>query len=223
MTTTSQVHNDFTMMLVVHDAFRRDLRRIASALDAAAHGGTGRGDAPALLERWQWAAEQVHHHHGGEDAVLWPALREALRDDAPALQLLDRMEHEHGELAPLQAAVDGALHAYAAAPSAATAQAALVPCRAFADALGAHLAHEERDAVPLLESRLPPVALRRFEQRQQRQLGLRVAMTQFFPWLLDEALPQRREHVLGQLPAPLRWLVVCSTPGYRRRTARAWV
>ena len=221
--TANQPPHDFTMMLVIHDAFLRDLRRLTAALEAAADGTAVPGRAPALLERWEWMTEQIHHHHHGEDDVLWPALREVLPDDPAALRVLDRMEHEHDELGPRQADLDRSLRAFAAAPSAATARAALGPCRAFADALADHLAHEERDAVPLLEHRLPGAVLHRFERGQQRQLGLRAAMTQFFPWLLDEAPPERREHVLGRLPAPLRWWVLRSVPGHSRRTAPAWV
>ncbi len=222
MTTPRPVPNDFTMMLVIHAAFLRDLRRLTAALEGAADGTASPGRAAALLERWEWITEQVHHHHRGEDDVLWPALRRVLPDDPAALQVLDRMEHEHDGLDPLQAELDRGLRAFAAAPDAATARAALGPARAFTDALAAHLAHEERAAVPLLEHRLPPAVLARFERGQQRQLGLRAAMTQFFPWLLDGAPPDRREHVLGRLPAPLRWWVLRSVPAHHRRTAPAW-
>jgi hypothetical protein len=191
------------MMLVIHAAFLRDLRRLTAALEAVADGTTAPGRAAALPERWKWITEQVHHHHSGEDAVLWSALREVLPDDPAALRVLDRTEHEHDGLDPLRAELDRGL-------------------RALAAALAAHLAHEERAAVPLLEHRPPPAVPARSERGQQRWLGPRAAMTQFLPRLRDGAPPDRREHVLGRLPAPLRRWVLRSVPAHRRRTAPAW-
>ncbi|HZG88623.1 MAG TPA: hemerythrin domain-containing protein [Pseudonocardia sp.] len=215
--------NDFTMMLVIHDAFRRDVRRIGDVLTSAADGAPVTPDrAAAVLERWRWVTEQVHHHHGGEDAALWPALRTAVGDDAAVRDLLDRMEDEHRALGPREGELDRNLRAFAAAPSPGRARSALTAWRAFSEVFLAHLAHEERAAVPVLERRLPPEALRRFEADQQRALGLRVTMTRFFPWLIEDASPHRRQHVLGLLPAPLRWVVLRSLPRHRRRTARAW-
>lgn len=213
--------NDFTMMLVIHDAFRRDVRRIGDALRTAPH-GLPAGRTGALLERWQWISEQLHHHHSGEDRWLWPALREQLRANAAGNTLLDEMEAEHEHLEPALRDFDLALRALVDHPEPERIAVARQAWTTFSTVFEAHLSHEERDAVPLLEQRLPPAALRRFERAQQRTMGFRVAMTQFFPWLLDEAPASRQDHVLAMLPAPLRWAVQKSRKGYERRTVPAW-
>ena len=210
--------NDLTMMLVIHDAFRRDLRRLGAALrDGGAPARSG-----ALLERWEWLVDQLHHHHTGEDRWLWPALREHVASRPDAVTVLAEMEQEHQRLEPPQQAFDAALRAFAADPDAARAAAAAAVLAPFATEVDRHLDHEERDAVPLLEHELPAVVLRRFSARQQRTMGPRPAMTRFFPWLLDEAPPERSRRVLGELPAPLRMVVRRSVPSYARAVAPAW-
>ncbi len=210
--------NDLTMMLAIHDAFRRDLRRLGAALradDAPARAG-------ALLERWDWIADQLHHHHAGEDRWLWPALREHVAARPAAATVLAEMEREHLRLDPLQRAADAALRAFAADPGPARAAATAAALEPFATLVEQHLGHEVRDAVPLLERELPAAALRTYSARQQRSMGLRPAMTRFFPWLLDEAPPERSHRVLGELPRPLRVVVRRSLPSYARAVAPAW-
>jgi Hemerythrin HHE cation binding domain len=93
---------DFTMMYIAHDAFARDLRRLASA--------TERGHAwtPDALAAWAMFEKQLHIHHTAEDVSLWPALRaKAVRTEEVAV--LDAMELEHAQIDPHLEAVDQAL------------------------------------------------------------------------------------------------------------------
>lgn len=153
----------------------------------------------ALAGSARTAGDRPGCHRGAEpDGVR----ARATRRSAPGLRLCLRAVA--ADSAPARTGV--ALHAWTT----------------FSALFDAHLDHEERDALPLLEYRLPPAVLRRFERARQRSMGLGVAMTQFFPWLPDGATPQRREHVLAGLPAPLRILVRRSRKGYERRTGPAW-
>jgi hypothetical protein len=64
---------DLTMMLVMHDAFRRDLTQLARAAsryrthDPARHA--------AIRAGWELFSTALHFHHAGEDADLWPRMR----------------------------------------------------------------------------------------------------------------------------------------------------
>ena len=49
---------DFTMMYVAHDAFTRDLRRLAAAGEQGAH-------SPQWLGIWATFTKQLHIHHTG--------------------------------------------------------------------------------------------------------------------------------------------------------------
>src|SRR6266567_4470638 len=60
---------DFTFMYAAHDAFNRDLWRLAVATEA------GRTADAAVRTGWATFKNQLHIHHTAEDAWLWPALR----------------------------------------------------------------------------------------------------------------------------------------------------
>ena len=83
-------------------------------------------------------------------------------------------------------------------------------------ALSRHLAHEERETLPLLSRTLTRAEWHGFVADQQRKSGIRGA-AQLFPWLLDEASPEQAQAVLAQLPAPLR---VANRRIWRPRYAR---
>lgn len=87
------------MMYVIHHFFRRELADFAACVphtpvdDIATWG--------ALAERWSLFCETLHHHHTGEDEVLWPLL---LDRSNPAEQVvLYAMEAEHEVIDPLMA------------------------------------------------------------------------------------------------------------------------
>ena len=65
-----------TMNRVIHAAVRRDLDRLATALDAP--GRRRPRAARAELERaYANLPAELTHHHEGEDAHVWPMLRSA--------------------------------------------------------------------------------------------------------------------------------------------------
>jgi iron-sulfur cluster repair protein YtfE (RIC family) len=187
---------DLTMMLVMHGAFRRDLAHLVRAASRY------RTDDPdrhaALLAGWQLFKSALLFHHTGEDADLWPRMRAHLAGCPSDLALLQAMEDEHARIDPLIHAVDGALadldHGH---------QRLGDTVDALAGGLSRHLAHEERDTLPLLSRTLTHAEWHGFAADQRRKSGIRGA-ARLFPWLLDEASPDQARAVLSQLPAPMR-------------------
>src|SRR3984957_11524290 len=95
---------DLTIMLAAHDAFRRDLTRLARTAGAA-------NDPPrraAVQAGWELFKRELHLHHTAEDELIWPVLRPRLAHSPSALSVLDAMEAGHELIDPLLAAVDAA-------------------------------------------------------------------------------------------------------------------
>lgn len=179
-------------MTAAHDAFRRDLARLTATTERT------RPDDPAarasVLRGWTTFKAQMHKHHGAEDAYIWPRLRERLATSDAALSVLAAMEAEHDQIDPLMAAVDAAFDAPDADPAG--------PVGALYAALSHHLAHEEREALPMIREALTD------EEWQQvngaiRQAGM-ASVAEYLPWLTDGVPDADRDRILTLLPPPMR-------------------
>ncbi len=59
-------------MLVVHQAFRREFRLLPQLVRATPTADLAR--ARVVADHLDVITELLHHHHGGEDRLLWPQL-----------------------------------------------------------------------------------------------------------------------------------------------------
>lgn len=206
---------DLTMMYVMHHAFRRDLAAFAVAAER-----TSAADKPAwraLVGRWDLFTTVLHHHHRGEDAGIWPLL--AVRVPPEDRATLEAMEAEHGRIDPLLRRVDGFLRDLArpATLSESAGRVQLVDAlRCARDLLDTHLAHEEEQAIPLMQHYIRPEEMDRVERLHfRRGLSPRQVLATV-PWALDGLPDGVRESALD-LTGPayrLAWAVT------RRRFAR---
>jgi hypothetical protein len=207
---------DLTIMLAAHDAFRRDLARLVRAAAAADLSDPARRRSVAA--GWELFKHELHLHHTAEDEVIWPVLRPRLAHSEHALSVLDAMEEEHERIDPLLAAVDAAF-AQRREDSLADVVDALVTT------LTGHLAHEERDGLPLIGVALTAAEWRGVGFKIARRNGLSEGGT-MFAWILDgaatHAAPATSSHgdaadgahgapvdaaaALRTLPPPLRLL-----------------
>ena len=185
---------DLTVMIAAHDAFRRDLTSLARAAAAAE-----RAD-PARRERvgrgWEVFKRQLHFHHTGEDRHIWPRLAERLAHSESAMSTLQAMEEEHSQVDPLLDAVETAFADPAGGRLADT-------VGELATNLHTHLAHEERDALPLIGTALTAAEWRGVGRRLGFENGLS-GSAEFFAWILDGATDAQTAEVLGTMPLPLR-------------------
>jgi hemerythrin-like domain-containing protein len=188
---------DMTMMLVIHDALRRDLESIARASAVA-------GDDPFRLHAthfgWELFKRFLTIHHTAEDDVLWPRLRARVADRPDDLALLDAMEQEHSRIEPLIAAIDAAL----TDPEGGSERLpGLVD--GLVQEVREHLAHEERDALPLIGRVVTQEEWTRFGDESRNRVGMEAA-PRYLPWLLDGARPDRVDNVMGNVPPHLQEL-----------------
>lgn len=193
----TEVSDNSIMMFVIHDALRRDAAHLARAVEHRDVEDPQRRQA--FLTGWDVFKRQLRHHHEGEDRDLWPLVRAYLpaRDEESAL--LTEMEREHERIDPLITAVDTAMRN---TDTGWLAEATV----SFREELLAHLQHEERDAVPLMESVLTPQDWKAFSRAQRKSAGFTGAK-EFFPYILDQADPDRAARIRKALPPPLRLLV----------------
>jgi hypothetical protein len=191
---------DLTIMLAAHAAFRRDLAQLARAAAFADLPDPGR--RASVQAGWELFKRQLHIHHTAEDQIVWPALRARLANRDHAHSVLDAMESEHQQIDPLLAAVDAA---FARADQGHRADVRSIgdAADALAGSLTAHLAHEERDGLPLIGEALSSAEWRRVGFKIVRKNGLS-AGGEMFAWLADGADPDQAAAAIGTLPPPAR-------------------
>jgi iron-sulfur cluster repair protein YtfE (RIC family) len=185
---------DLTIMLAAHEGFRRDLVRLARAASSA--GPLDPAHHDAVRAGWETFKHQLHLHHTAEDELVWPALRTSLAVSASAQSVLDSMEEEHARVDPLLAAVD---HAFDHPEDGRIGDVT----SALTSDLLKHLAHEERDALPLIGVGLSAAEWRGVGFKIARKNGLS-AGGEMFAWMTDGAEPAAAAAVIGTLPPPAR-------------------
>ena len=140
---------DLTAMYVMHRAFRRDLDAFVAVVSAVAANDRARW---ALVgPRFDFFATVLHKHHHGEDVAMWPLLAERGADAT----VLEALEAEHAGIDPLLDSARADLRALAAGTGDAAIRDRLVSTTVrLREELGAHLAHEERDGMALVQAHL---------------------------------------------------------------------
>ena len=189
---------DLTIMIAAHDAFRRDLTRLART--AASANLADPVKRQSVAAGWELFKRQLHMHHTTEDEIIWPTLRPRLAHSPNALSVLDAMEAEHECIDPLLASVDAA---FGERRPGADRLADVIDV--LASTLTGHLAHEERDGLPLIGVALTAAEWRGAGRKIARKNGMG-AGGEMFAWILDGADRQHAAETLGQLPPPLRVL-----------------
>ena len=196
---------DLTIMIAAHDAFRRDLTRLARAAAAADLSDPARRRSVAA--GWELFKRELHMHHTAEDEIIWPAMRPRLAQSQTALSVLDALEAEHERIDPLLAAVDAAFARHDAAPGDGSPGAGRLAdvIDVLASTLTGHLTHEERDGLPLIGVALTGAEWRSAGFKMARKNGL-ASGGEMFAWILDGAGREEAAATLGTLPPPLRLL-----------------
>ena len=185
---------DLTIMIAAHDAFRRDLTRLARTASATNLSDPARRQS--IAAGWDVFKRQLHMHHTAEDEIIWPTLRPRLARSEAALSVLAAMEAEHELIDPLLAAVDTE---FAGGDRLADVIDTLT------SSLTGHLRHEERDGLPLIGIALTAAEWRGAGRKMASKNGL-AAGSEMFAWILDGADRKDAAATLGALPPPLRLL-----------------
>ena len=209
----------FTVVYLIHEAFRRDLARLSAALRSSP---LDTAHARQLAGHWVFVNDQLHHHHRVEDESLWPVVRPKLAGHEDQLQVLDDMETQHLALAPQDDTVSEGFALLSAKPGAAAGAILADQIDQLAAELATHLDDEETRCFPVIDQAMTEEEFEAFGKATAKAVGLRGA-AHFFPWIFDGADPTERQAVLKMPPPPVR--VLCTyvwEPRYRRQTATLW-
>ncbi|WP_207770161.1 hemerythrin domain-containing protein [Frankia canadensis] len=228
MTTAMDGPADTRIMGVVHDALRRDLRRVRAALTTHPY-----PDGPrraALAAHVDWMIAFLERHHGGEDAGLYPLVRATASPDAA--ELIDAMGADHEAIHPAMNATAHAARRWARSDalgsrdelSSDAARRGLVEALdELIAVLFPHLDREEAEAMPLVAATLTHRQWHEWDQTYNIKIKSLPELAEEGHWLLDGLEPERREIVLGQVPLIPRLIVLYGFGArYRRHASARW-
>jgi hypothetical protein len=177
-------------MRALHAALRRDLSRLR---DAAAQIDSSAGAPATVRAGWDTFRAELDNHHQAEDDDLWPVLRRELSDPGE-LASVDAMVEEHKHIEPALAGVDAALRGGGELAA---------PVETLSTVVLDHLAHEEREVLPLIEQHMTRAQWRAFMVKERNKRPPR-ERPEFLTWVLDGAGERDAAAVLTELPPPAR-------------------
>jgi hemerythrin-like domain-containing protein len=136
---------DVRDMLVVHTAMLREFRLAPDAVRRVPVGDTRQ--TGVVARHLHFLTDLLHHHHQGEDDLLWPVLR--ARTSSQTAQVIDEVESQHAALDRELATVEHLRATWADDPSARTRDELAHHVAQLHSLLRDHLELEERALLPL--------------------------------------------------------------------------
>jgi deazaflavin-dependent oxidoreductase (nitroreductase family) len=195
-------------MAVIHRIFRRGFPMVADLVRRTPPGAVAR--AEAIAGHLDFLLNGLHHHHTGEDEIVWPRLLERAE---PQAELINRMEKQHQVVAERSADVRTAVAAWR--QTAAYGEELAAALDEFTEALVEHLDEEEANLVPLMRAHISADEWRQLGQEAFEKFTN--AEKLIATGTLEEvATPEEAEWFIGDLPVPIKlmWRLV----GRRRYT-----
>lgn len=198
---------DVREMFVVHTAFRRDFRLAPGLVRSVPAGDRVR--ARLVAEHLTMVTAMLHHHHTGEDELLWPLLLERVPEQlAPIVEL---MEAQHAGVHRLIEQFPGRVAAFTERVDDESREQLAELFEQLYAVLDEHLAAEEQ--------RLLPIAANYVSEQEWARLGQRGADVPFGQQLLlfGSLMYQGDPDVLAQMLSHVPWPVRVVLPALARR------
>ncbi len=215
MTATPADGVDTRDMLVVHDSIRRQFGQAPSLVRGVAPGDTGR--AAVVADHVDLLGALLHHHHAGEDRLLWPVLQPRVPDDVDGTVGL--MERQHEGIAEMQEAVTTAVAPWRRAAEEEEREALATALEDLTGRITEHLAAEEEHILPLAAAHMTPAEWHRLGEEglgslPRKQLPLVLGMVMY------RADPEVIRELLSHAPLVPRLLMPYLAPRTYARYAR---
>jgi hemerythrin-like domain-containing protein len=195
---------DIAPMYLMHRAFRRDLAAFAEVVPTVEVADRARWSR--IARRFEFFGMVLHKHHHGEDIAMWPLLAERGADPA----VLDALESEHAGIDPLLAAAGTDLAALAAGTGDEATRLRLAGTTvALRERLCAHLAHEERDGMALVQRHLAQADWDRLDREVFAKDYTPREVPAVLGWIMSGLSPEHARRIPGANPLLLgfgRWM-----------------
>ncbi|SDL98414.1 Hemerythrin HHE cation binding domain-containing protein [Nonomuraea maritima] len=187
-------------MKVIHKALRRELSLLPVLLSKVAAGDTGR--AGVLAGHALLVLDMLHEHHEGEDALLWPLLRQRVPLEE---QLVQTMEAQHEVVADLVEAIRSHLTDWSRAADARLRDRVTDFLLRLEAALEDHLDLEERAVLPLIHEHLtvPEWLAPQHAAMANGPAGLKAKLL-LAGVVLEDATEREQAWFLRSMPPPAR-------------------
>lgn len=183
---------DIAPMYLMHRAFRRDLDAFARTVPTVPPSDAARW--ARLARRFAFFGSVLHKHHRGEDVAMWPLLAERGADPA----VLQALEAEHAAIDPLLAGATADLGTLAAGNGDESTRDRLTATTGrLRELLGAHLAHEERDGMALVQQHLTPADWERLDREVFAKDYRPREVPAVLGWVLSGLSPEQARHLPG--------------------------
>src|SRR5262252_9003258 len=191
---------DVRDMAIVHRTFRNAYEESAKLVRAAPAPSPGR--VTFLADHIDFGIAALHHHHEGDDELLYPTLIQRVPEQAP---MTEQVEHEHLAIKTALEAASAACAAWRQRPSAETGEALAAALDHLNTVVQPHLDDEEQKVMPL--------AAVTFTQQEWDAMGKqgvawipRNKRAIAFGMLLEPLGDADRAYMMRSLPAPVRML-----------------
>jgi len=202
-------------MLVVHDSIRRQFGQAPALVRGVAAGDTRR--AAVVADHVDLLGALLHHHHAGEDRLLWPVLQPRVPADVAAT--VARMESQHEGIAEAQASVTTHVVAWRTGAGEADREALAAALEDLLGQITEHLAAEEQHILPLAAEHMTAAEWQRLGEEGMAGLP-RKQLPLVFGMVMYDADPEVIRGILAHAPLVPRLLMPHLGPRVYSRYAR---
>lgn len=209
---------DHLGMYAMHYAFRRDISDIVDAVRRGSPDDTAQWQR--LHDYWEFFVDFLHHHHTAEDECYWPQLAADVhaRGTAADLEIVKAMESEHETLDASLTRCDSMFAAVVDGPTQENILDLYEELATLRSVLDEHMAHEERETLPLVQRVMDPTTYKQVEKAIGKTYSLRHVLV-LAAWALHGLPPDVQREIA---PLPQRILFQLTHRRFARRHEAAF-
>ncbi|MEV6239785.1 hemerythrin domain-containing protein [Lentzea sp. NPDC051838] len=200
-------------MVVIHRWFKREFAAMPALVRGVAPGD--RKNAEYVAEFVEMMAGLLHHHHVGEDEMLWPKLLE--RVGGMDTELVQRMEQQHEVVGGALERVEQLLPHWRNNADAITRDELAEVLHGMSGPLTEHLTEEESKVLPLVSIHITQAEWDALGKNGASSMPKGAKGFDAIGMILQETTPRERAGFLQLLPAPVRVLYQLFGAGIHQR------